>query len=136
MSWLSIELFVRRFGVGAPAAALCRLVQDIRALVLLPHPVHDKHDEEDGAEEADHRAPDHRRQDPRLRKEGHRPLIGQPHVADSRGVPVVWRRVNVPTAARGDRSNSGGGGDCCCHGRSNRWSGGGSRRDSGGGQAA
>ena len=59
---LGIKLPVGRFCVDVAVVHPLRLVQDVGALVLFPHAVHDKHDQEDGAQEADHGAPDHRGQ--------------------------------------------------------------------------
>ena len=50
------------------------LVQGVGTLVLFSHSVDDEHDKEDGAEEADHRAPDHGGEDAGLGEEGDGPV--------------------------------------------------------------
>lgn len=51
-------------------------VEGIGALVLLPHPVDDEHDEEDGAEKTNHSTADHRSEDAGLGKEGDGSVVG------------------------------------------------------------
>lgn len=62
-------------GVGVGRRRPLRLVQRVAALVLFPHPVHDEHDDEDGAEQADHRAADHSCENARLREEAGGPVL-------------------------------------------------------------
>lgn len=56
---LGVELLVAGARVGVDCGGAFGFVEGVAALVLFPHPVHNEHHQEDGAQKAHHGTTDH-----------------------------------------------------------------------------